>query len=324
MQLTRYGEVALPPGAVVDGDVVEPDAVADGLRELWKVAGLRRRDVAVGLASQRVTVRQLELPELPEPELADAVALQAQDQLSIPPDQAVLDHVVVGSSPVGEERRNVRVLLVAAEREMVERLLTAVTAAKLRPVLVDLDAFALLRSVASGSGLPDEAELIVDVGASVTKIAVHCGGRPLFVRMVRLGGEAVTRNIQEVLELPWEEAEASKLDASRSLNSGAALDPDDERGRLLSNSVNQVIREVRHSLDFFGGQQEVDLKRVVLSGGASLTPNLGEQLGAALDLPVEPGDPFRSMEGPLPTEKLRSDTARFLAVPVGLALGLVS
>ena len=155
--LTHYGEVALPPGAVVDGEVVEGDVVADALRELWGQAGLRRRTVAVGLASQRVTVRQIDLPDMPEAELADAVRLQAQDQLPIPVDEALLDHVVVGRYPAGNDRQNVRVLLVAAEREMVDRLLTAVTAAKLRPALVDLDAFALVRSLStpsSGSANP--------------------------------------------------------------------------------------------------------------------------------------------------------------------------
>ncbi len=59
MRLTRYGEVALPPGAVVDGDVVEASVVADALRELWGSTGIRGRNVAVGLASQRVTVRPI-------------------------------------------------------------------------------------------------------------------------------------------------------------------------------------------------------------------------------------------------------------------------
>ncbi|MDQ3980771.1 MAG: pilus assembly protein PilM, partial [Actinomycetota bacterium] len=136
LELTNYGEAALPPEAVVDGDVVQPAVVADALRKLWAQAGLRQRTVAVGLASQRVTVREIDLPDLPDTELAEAVRLQAQDQLPIPIGEALLDHVVVERYDVGDERRNVRVLLVAAERDMVDRLLDAVTGAKLRPALV--------------------------------------------------------------------------------------------------------------------------------------------------------------------------------------------
>lgn len=157
-------------------------------------------NVAVGLASQRVTVRQIDLPELPEGELADDLRLQAADQLPIPVDEALLDYVPVDRHKAGDERFNVRLLLVAAESEMVERLLTPVTAAKLRPVRIDLDAFALLPSLASTVPVSD-AGVIVDIGATVTRIAVHRAGSPLFVRMFRLGGEATTRQLQTALEL---------------------------------------------------------------------------------------------------------------------------
>src|SRR5438067_4538860 len=90
-ELRRHGEIPLPSGAVVDGDVVDQAAVADALRELWGKAKLRQRAVALGLASQRVTVRQLDLPALSEPELANAVRLQAQDQLPMAVDDAGID-----------------------------------------------------------------------------------------------------------------------------------------------------------------------------------------------------------------------------------------
>lgn len=326
LRLKRYGEVALPPGAVVDGDVVEPMVVADALRELWGSTGVRGRNVAVGLASQRVTVRPIDLPDLPESELAAAVRMQAADQLPMPVDEALLDYVLVERYAVGDDRQNIRVLLVAAEREMVERLLAAVTAAKLRPVLVDLDAFALLRSLATSTEAGDETELIVDIGAAVTKIAVHRGGHPLFVRMVRLGGDASTRQLQQVLDLSWEEAEKAKLGASGAMAAGVELDPDDERARVLESGVQRAITEVRDSLAFFHSQHDdVAVERVVLSGGASLAPNLADRLQAALEVPVAQGEPLGSVDA---THRRRAsfdagEEGPFMAVPVGLALGLL-
>ena len=309
----------------MDGDVLEPVAVAEALRELWAGTGLRERNVAVGLASQRVTVRQIDLPELPGAELADAVRLQAGDQLPIPVAQALLDYVVVDRYRVSDDRSNLRLLLVAAEREMVDRLLMPVTAARLRPVRVDLDAFALLRSLLSRLPISDDAGLIVDVGATVTKIAVHRAGTPLFVRMVRLGGDAATRQLQTALELPWEEAEKSKLDASAAMADGELLEPDDERARALRKSVQRVITEIDHSLDFFRSQHpDVDVRRVVLSGGASLAPELVEQLRSELGLPVERGQPFRHIDVENGRrEVVPHELAPFLAVPVGLAMALL-
>ena len=333
LQLAQYREASLPAGAVVDGEVVEPDVVAGVLGELWGKTGLRRPAVAVGLASQRVTVRQLDLPDLPDAELADAVRLQAQDQLPIPLEEALLDYVVVERYDVGEERSNVRVLLVAAEQDMVDRLLLAVTGAGLRPALVDLDAFALLRSLVpsgtegNGSVTDDRVELVVDVGAMITKIAVHRGGNPLFVRMVRLGGETATRDLQKVLELSRDEAEKAKLDASAAMASGRELDPDDERVRVLQNAVRRVITEINHSLDFFRRQHDdLEVQRVLLCGGGSLAPNLADQLEAMLDVRIEQGNPLHALEGSTELGELNGTKAKtpFLAVPIGLAMGLLT
>jgi type IV pilus assembly protein PilM len=324
-RLTRYGQVSLPTGAVVDGEVLEPVVVAEALRQLWAVTGLRGRNVAVGVASQRVTVREIDLPELSEAELADAVRLQAADLLPISVEQALLDYVVVDRYRVSEDRWNLRLLLVAAEREMVERLLVPVTAAKLRPVRVDLDAFALLRSLVSAVPVSDDAGLVVDVGASVTKITVHRAGSPLFVRMVRLGGDAATRQIQTALELSWEEAEKSKLDASSATAGGDVLDPDDERARALQTSVDRLVREIGHSLDFFRSQHaDVDVRHVVLSGGGSLVPDLVERLYSELELPVQRGQPLRHIGAPNGQEEAKpQEEGPFLAVPVGLAMALM-
>lgn len=335
-RLLHYGEVMLPPGAVIDGDVVEPEVVAEALRQLWGMTGIKGHSVAVGLASQRVTVRQIDLPDLPDDELADAVRMQGQDQLPMPVDEALIDFVVVSRYQVDATRRNVRVLLVAAEREMVERLLGAVTAAKLRPVVVDLDAFAMLRSVAtttarSGNAEPNDTvapptEVVVDIGAMLTKFAVHRDGHPLFVRMTRFGGSGSTQELQQVLDLSWEQAEKAKLDASAAMTAGARLDSDDERVRVLQQGVQKAITELRHSLDFFRSQHDdMEVQRVLLSGGGSLAPDLADQLETALDLPVAQGDPLRSVDATRRrgAAKNSGEETPFLAVPVGLALGLL-
>lgn len=337
LRLARYGEVTLPHGAVVAGDVVEPAAVVDALQELWGRARLRGRRVAVGIASQRVTVRQLELPELPDDELRDAVRLQAADHLPMPIEEALIDHVVIDRPGADGERRTVRLLLVAAEQEMVDRLLTAVTGAKLRPVLVDLDAFALVRCLAdTGAGVGNAAatpgpeggqvELIVDIGATVAKLVVHRGGGPLFVRMVGLGGHAATRDLQEALDLDWDEAESAKLAASASWAAGVQPDPDDERVRVLRSAAERIVAEVRRSLDYFQSQHaEAVVQRVLLSGGVSLTPTLADRLEAALEVPVEHRGPLRAVAAKRFRNQLDDldRDAPFLAVAVGLAQGLV-
>src|SRR3954454_23264265 len=92
--VSRVGEVPLPPGAVRDGEVADVGAVGAAIAELWRQTGLRPRDVRVGLTRSRVVVRVVDMPAMPDDEMAGAVRFSAADHIPIPLDEAVLDHAV--------------------------------------------------------------------------------------------------------------------------------------------------------------------------------------------------------------------------------------
>jgi type IV pilus assembly protein PilM len=97
--LDRFGQVALPPGAVRDGEVVDTDAVAAALKQLWTQAKFSGRKVVVGVANQKVVVRQVDLPWLPVDELRKSLAFQVQDYIPMPVEQAILDFHPLEESP---------------------------------------------------------------------------------------------------------------------------------------------------------------------------------------------------------------------------------
>src|SRR3954453_23378004 len=122
--LERFGQVALPPGAVREGEVADPESVAEAIRHLWSSTKFTTKKVVLGVANQKVIVRQVDLPWMPEDELQQSLAFQVQDFIPIPVEQAVLDfHTVEEFSNDGTRMR--RVLLVAAARDMVMSALTA-------------------------------------------------------------------------------------------------------------------------------------------------------------------------------------------------------
>src|SRR5947207_7420424 len=147
--VTRVGEVPLAPGAVRDGEVVDPAAVGAAIRELWRQTGLRPRDVRVGLTGPRVVVRVVDMPAMPDDELDGAIRFSAADHIPIPLDEAVLDHAVLEPAPPAEPGGppQVRVLFAAAHRSALDGLLAAVAAGGLRAVAVDLVPFALVRAL---------------------------------------------------------------------------------------------------------------------------------------------------------------------------------
>src|SRR5579871_2489213 len=148
--MTAFGQVALPRGAVVDGEVVDTAAVTQAIRDLWARGRFSVKQVRLGVSSQRVIVRQAELPAMSEEELRSAIHFEAQDLIPIPIEEALLDFCIVGPPPApvdDNEDARMKVLLVAAPREMVMQHLAAVEGAGLVVDAVDAVPLALFRAV---------------------------------------------------------------------------------------------------------------------------------------------------------------------------------
>jgi len=211
--IVRAAQVPLPPGVVEAGEVRQPEVVAEALRELWSKAGVKSKQVHLGVGNQRVVVREVALPWLPEKELRDTLGFQVQEFIPMPADEAVLDFDPLGEMDQGG-RRMVRILLVAAHKPMVNALVEAALAAKLDPQGIDLTPFAVTRAVGAGDdGLDLDSsgdEAIIDIGAQVTSICVHDRGVIRFVRMLPSGGRDITLALASGLGVDDEMAERLK------------------------------------------------------------------------------------------------------------------
>ena len=131
--LEKFGQVALPEGAVRDGEVVDPDAVAAAVKQLWAHTKFSSKKVVIGVANQKVIVRQVDLPWMPPDELKKSLAFQVQDFVPMPVEQAVLDFHPLEELTAEGGNRVLRGLLVAASRDMVNASLEAVQKAGLTP-----------------------------------------------------------------------------------------------------------------------------------------------------------------------------------------------
>lgn len=322
-KLERLGQVRLLDSSVRDGEIADPDQVADALRTLWRDWKFKGKKVALGVANQQVVVRQVDLPWLPEAELRESIQFQVQEYIPIPLDQATLDYQVLEEYENAEGQRFVRVLVVAAQSLMVDAILQSIRKAKLEPTLLDLDAFALLRALAPGDVIAERTgEMLVDIGSAVTNVVVHDNGVPRFVRVLLMGGHAITDGLMSALGLTFEEAEQTK--ASLGLPPPGAPAPEGEAARIVAERADRFVDEVRGSLDYYTAQTEaVQVERVLLTGGGALLRNLPDRLQQALRVPVEVAQPLET----LAVGKVGLDDAQlgqaepFLSVAIGLALG---
>jgi len=289
-RLERFGQIPLPVGAVSDGEVQDQAVVGEAIKSLWKNANISGKDVSLGVASQRVVVRQIDIPYIPPKERKTGLPLVVADQIPMPVDEAVLDYVHLGmvSGPDGNQLS--RGLLVAASEGIVSSAVEAAEYAGLRVKDVDLTPFALVRALGSTSAaaMAGVSEAIVDVGASTTVLAIHEDGIPHFVRILLQGGQDVTDRLISDLEVNMPTAESIKRETGMSLDSSYTASMDAES--IITDVCNNLIDEVRGSLDYFmATSNRPRLERVLLTGGGSLIGGFQEGLQESVGLPVERG-----------------------------------
>jgi type IV pilus assembly protein PilM len=322
--LLRFGQVTLPPGAMQDGEIVDTDAVGAAIRRLWSEAGFRAKRVAIGVANQRVIVRQADLPAMTDEDMRSALQFEAQELIPIPLEEAILDFQVLEEMAGPEGEPMLRLLLAAAQRDMVRTHLAALERGGLGVTTVDLVPFALIRALTVGRAentTPNHAEAIVDIGAGVTNVVVHEDGIPRFVRILLVGGDDVTEAIANELNVDIDLAE----DLKRRADEGSADDLVARAGAIVVRRLGPLVEEIRGSLDFYLAQGDaVPVARVLVTGGGVRTPGLMERLRQSLSSDVELANPLQDLhlgKVGLTDEQLR-EAESLLAVPVGLALGI--
>src|SRR3954452_12060498 len=286
----------LETGIVRDGEVNDVDALAEALRSLYRENKGLDKKVRVGIANQKIVVRVLELPPLEyRNELESAVRFQAEDQIPMPLDSAVLDFQPLGIVETDAGPRQ-RVLIVAARRDMVDRVMAACKAAGLKPEGIDLSAFAMIRALYREAPTETpEPVLYLSVGG-LTNLAVAEGTTCLFTRVVGGGLEAIAVELAERKALTLEHARGWLRHVGL-VTPLAEIESDDqseiveEARTVLLDGVRRIGGEVRNSLDFHHAQEGMSLRvqRAVLTGAAAAVPGFDDALAAELGLPVQSG-----------------------------------
>jgi type IV pilus assembly protein PilM len=180
--------VDMPEGVMHDGEVVDQDALGQLLRDTFR-SGAFPKDVRLGVANQQIVVRQLELPQIAdEKDLEAAVRFQAAEAIAMPLNEVVMDFHRLGERVDEEGNTRIHVVVVAARQTMIESLVAGVRSAGLRPVGIDLNAFALVRALGTESR-DDAARVYCHLGA-VTNLAIAAGGSCLFTRPLATRADA--------------------------------------------------------------------------------------------------------------------------------------
>ena len=324
--LLKFGQVGLPTGAVVDGDIRDPEAVSDAIRQLWRRVKFGKGKITVGVANQRVFVRQVNLPFIEPEELKEALPFQVQDFIPIPIEDTILDYIPMEDYVAEDGARMVSVVVVAGQRDMLHTVVETLAKAGLTAKAIDLTPFALLRALHAEPELLAERsrpEAILDMGAGTTSIVVHEAGTPRFIRIIATGGNTFTDAIARRMGIPAPEAEDMKMALALPMPGRIATPAPPGALESLDEVAQGYLDTIRDTISFFENQPDgAPVSRIVVTGNGARLGNLAARLAQMTNVPVEAGHPLQLLrvgKVGLPAEQLVA-AEPVLPAPVGLAL----
>ena len=308
--LVGAAEVPMPETGTSD-----PEATAEALRQVFDTLRVRRGRIAAALSGHAVIVKRLSLPAMNDAELAEAIPWEAEQYIPFDLAEVQLDYQVLPADP---SRSSTDVLLVAAKKERIEERADAIVRSGRQPVILDLEAFALVNAYeANHADRNDSLTVLVHAGRTGTIVCLLEHGQLVLTRDIALGGQTHTDALMRDLNVESTTAERLKH-SGRPLVPG--VDPE-HVSSILRDVTAQLVGEISKSIDFYRTTAPAErITRIVLSGGACEAEGLSAQLGAEFEAPVEVFDPFLKIARGGRRPSAIDGTGPSYAVAVGLAM----
>jgi len=285
--LNKFGVVTLNQGWVKDGEILEPQAVAETLKTLIQSVKCKRKNVATGIFGNGVIVKRISMAPIEENLISEAIKWEAEQYIPFEISEAAIDYHLIGK----ESRNpgdNLDIILVGAKQEFVFRFIETVESANLKCSILDVSGFALANCFEANYGKVDGLTAILNIGAGVTNLVIVQKGEVIFSRDSMVGGLTYTNELHKAMGVSLAEAESLKISASV----GQEVPP--EVNSVLSSTTEQVVDEIRNAFEFFiatGGGGRVN--KIYVTGGSIFIPKLVEEVSAAVGVPFEVLNPFQ-------------------------------
>lgn len=308
--------VAAAEAPMPDAGTTDPEAAADALKQVFDTLRLRRARVATALAGQSAIVKRLSLPAMTDAELAEAIPWEAEQYIPFDLADVQLDFQVMNAGD--RSRTTTDVLLVAAKRDKIDERTEIVLLAGRQPVVLDLEAFALVNAYeANHADRSEPLTVLVHTGRTSTIVCLLERGQLAFTRDIALGGQSHTEALVRDLNVDAVTAERLKF-PSRPLLPGVTAD---QVCAVLRDVSSQLVSEISKTVDFYRATAPNErISRVVLSGGACHAEGLTDLLSAEFDAPVEIFDPFHTIDRRRHDRGVGGVAGPAFAVAVGLAM----
>lgn len=314
-EVLSYAIEPLPEGAVVEKNIVNPEAVSEAIESAIAQGNPKTDETAFAVPTASVISKVIEMDlDMSDDEREVQIRLDAEQYIPFPLDEVSLDFEVV--SVVPNKQNKVNVLLVATRTENVDARNEALIYAGLSPKVADVESFAVERSFSIFSNtLPIAAKVValIDIGHSMMTLSILDQGKIVYTREHSFGGKQLTLDIQNRYGLSYAEAGRAKKDNSL---------PEDYEHEVLHPFMDALAQQATRSLQlFFSASRYDEIDHVLLAGGTANLEGLAKFLQSTLSYRVTVADPFLQMtfSPQVNIKKIKQD-APSLMVACGTAL----
>ncbi len=313
ISVVRYGYAPLPPQTIIDGHIMSSGAVTESLLKIFTDNKIQTRDVAVGVYGQSVIVRKITVPMMTPEELEEQINWEAEQHIPFDIKVMSIDYEVLRKRP---EAGQMDLLLVAAKKDEINDYAAILREAKLKPLIVDINAFTIQNIFEQQMGLPQDGTIaLLNVGAAVSSLNIVSHGISAFTREITNAGNAITEEIQKQCSVPYEQAEAYKC------GGGPTQIVPQEVHQIITSACDGLAGEIQRSLDFYlATSGESEISKIFVSGGSAYLAPLCKSIEKRARVPVMMFDPMANLT--VDTKFVNEPEMRSRAAQLVVALGL--
>ena len=311
-QIDAVAEAPIEKGLIVDNHFEDISKLTEVLKQIRKNFPTSYKNAAIAVTGADVITKIIPMnANMNELELEAQVEIEAENSIPFPIDEIFLDFEIVAPNANNKELNNI--LVSAARKETVLSQVDCVEAAGLKTKIVDVASHALTRAceLVFMREDYDKGIAVIDIGASQTTLNIVYQDEVIFSRSKNHGGAICTQMIAEHYGFKFDEAEKIKIGD----NWPADCDVD-----VVAPFINTTVNHLRFDLRMFtNAPNNINVEKLILTGGCQLLPELAKTLSEELAITVEAIDPFIGFEYKNDSDK---DLLRKVGVKYMTALGL--
>ena len=309
--LQKYAYVPVSPKLVQDSSEIGKKRLGEAILGAVNQAGIKTKNIAIGLPANKTFTSVVETETLPEKELTRAFRYELDKYVPMALSDAKADYYILGPSP--NDPAKTEVLVSSVAKDYAESTMELIEKTGLNIIAMEPEPLAMARSLAIPGAI--DATMIVDFGEKSTDIVIVYKNQPRLVRSIPGGFGVLVGAVANGLGV--------REDQSRQFILKFGLDEAQVEGqvfRILNTHLNNFASELAKSVRFFstkylGGK----VGGIVLTGYASMTPLFSEYIETKTGVPTMKGNPWQLVRTTPEQQRALMPVASEFAVAIGLS-----